>query len=86
MQFPTDVLKIDRSFVSQLETEGRGREIVAAVTAMGHVLGMTVVAEGIETEGQLERLIALGCDQGQGYLLARPLRPEALAPLLNPAT
>jgi diguanylate cyclase (GGDEF)-like protein/PAS domain S-box-containing protein len=85
MQFPTNVLKVDRSFVSQLETEGRGREIVAAVTAMGHVLGMTVVAEGIETVGQLERLIALGCDQGQGYLLARPLRPEVLAPLLNPA-
>ena len=86
MQFPANVLKIDRSFVNQLETEGRGREIVAAVTAMGHVLGMTVVAEGIETTGQLDRLIALGCDQGQGYLLARPLRPEVLAPLLDQTT
>ncbi|MFI5844511.1 EAL domain-containing protein [Catenuloplanes sp. NPDC051500] len=84
MQFPANVLKIDRSFVSHLETGGRGREIVAAVTAMGHVLGMTVVAEGIETTGQLDRLIALGCDQGQGYLLGRPLRPEALAHLLHP--
>jgi EAL domain-containing protein (putative c-di-GMP-specific phosphodiesterase class I) len=82
MQFPANVLKIDRSFVNQLETEGRGREIVAALTAMGHVLGMTLVAEGIETAGQLDRLIALGCDQGQGYLLARPLRPEVLGPML----
>ncbi|MFC7532966.1 putative bifunctional diguanylate cyclase/phosphodiesterase [Actinoplanes sp. GCM10030250] len=82
-QFPANVLKIDRSFVNQLETEGRGREIVAAVTTMGHALGMTVVAEGIETTGQLDRLIALGCEQGQGYLLARPLRPDALAALLD---
>ncbi len=81
-QFPVDILKIDRSFVDRLETNDREREIVAAVTAMAHVLKMTVIAEGIETVGQLTQLGSLGCDYGQGYLLARPMRPEALEVLL----
>jgi EAL domain-containing protein (putative c-di-GMP-specific phosphodiesterase class I) len=82
-QFPVDVLKIDRSFVVRIETNDRERQIVAAVIEMGHVLGMTVVGEGIETAGQLQQLCDLGCDEGQGYLLARPLRPEAVALLLR---
>jgi diguanylate cyclase (GGDEF)-like protein/PAS domain S-box-containing protein len=81
-QFPVDVLKIDRSFVDRLETSSRDREIVAAVTAMAHVLKMTVVGEGIETPGQLQQLTDLGCDAAQGYLLARPLRPGAFAQLV----
>ncbi len=81
-QFPVDVLKIDRSFVDRLETSDRDREIVAAVTAMAHVLKMTVVGEGIETPGQLQQLTDLGCDTAQGYLLARPLRPAAFAQLV----
>jgi len=81
-QFPVDILKIDRSFVDRLETSDRDRQIVAAVTSMAHVLGMTVVGEGIETLGQLRELTDLGCDDGQGYLLARPMRPEAVALLL----
>jgi diguanylate cyclase (GGDEF)-like protein/PAS domain S-box-containing protein len=81
-QFPVDVLKIDRSFVDRLETSDRDREIVAAVTAMAHVLKMTVVGEGIETPGQLQQLTDLGCDAAQGYLLARPLRPGAFAQLV----
>jgi len=82
-QFPVDVLKIDRSFVDRLETNDRERQIVAAVTAMAHVLNMIVIAEGIETVGQLTQLTALGCDNAQGYLLARPMRPEALELLLR---
>jgi diguanylate cyclase (GGDEF)-like protein/PAS domain S-box-containing protein len=82
-QFPVDVLKIDRSFVDRLETNDRERQIVAAVTAMAHVLKMIVIAEGIETPGQLAQLTDLGCDYAQGYLLARPMRPEALALLLQ---
>jgi EAL domain-containing protein (putative c-di-GMP-specific phosphodiesterase class I) len=81
-QFPVDILKIDRSFVDRLETSDRERQIVAAVTSMAHVLGMTVVGEGIETLGQLRELTDLGCDDGQGFLLARPMRPEAVALLL----
>jgi diguanylate cyclase (GGDEF)-like protein/PAS domain S-box-containing protein len=77
-----DILKIDRSFVHQVGLDGRGHEIVAAVAAMAHALGMTVVAEGIETDAQLGRLEALGCDAGQGFLLARPLPADQVSDYL----
>jgi diguanylate cyclase (GGDEF)-like protein/PAS domain S-box-containing protein len=83
LQFPVDIIKIDKSFVDQLGTEGPGNQIVAAVTAMAHVLGKTVVAEGIETDAQLAQLVTMGCDDGQGYLLGRPLRPETLSQRLE---
>ncbi|HXZ82183.1 MAG TPA: EAL domain-containing protein [Acidimicrobiales bacterium] len=76
-----DILKIDRSFVEQVGRSPRNREIVAAVTAMAHALGMSVVAEGIETTEQLDELALLNCDVGQGFLFARPLPPEAVAEL-----
>jgi diguanylate cyclase (GGDEF)-like protein/PAS domain S-box-containing protein len=77
-----DILKIDRSFVAQIGRSSRDREIVAAVTAMSHALGITVVGEGIETSNQLDTLAGLDCDQGQGFLFARPLSPEAVATLV----
>jgi diguanylate cyclase (GGDEF)-like protein/PAS domain S-box-containing protein len=82
-QFPVDTLKIDRSFVDRLETNDRDRQIVAAVIAMAHVMKMVVIGEGIETVGQLAQLSDLSCDYAQGYLLARPMRPEALELLLR---
>ena len=78
-----DVLKIDRSFVTQIGRNPRDREIVAAVTAMSHALGITVVGEGIETSHQLDTLAGLDCDQGQGFLFARPLLPEAVVALVG---
>jgi len=78
-----DVLKIDRSFVAQISKSPRDREIVAAVMAMSHALGTTVVGEGIETNDQLEVLAGLDCDQGQGFLFARPLLPEAVVALVG---
>jgi diguanylate cyclase (GGDEF)-like protein/PAS domain S-box-containing protein len=78
-----DVLKIDRSFVAQIGRSPRDREIVAAVTAMSHALGITVVGEGIETSHQLDTLAGLDCDQGQGFLFARPLSPEAVVALVG---
>jgi diguanylate cyclase len=81
----TSSLKIDRSFVSQLDGQSRDRKIVAAVTGMAHALGMTVVAEGVETEAQRRELAAIGCDAAQGYLFARPLLPDALAGLWEPS-
>jgi len=71
-----DVLKIDRSFVEHISRSRRDREIVAAVTAMSHALGMTVVGEGIETSQQLTTLTELGCDEGQGLLFGPPLTPD----------
>jgi EAL domain-containing protein (putative c-di-GMP-specific phosphodiesterase class I) len=78
-----DVLKIDRSFVAQISKNARDREIVAAVMAMSHALGTTVVGEGIETSDQLDALTGLECDQGQGFLFARPLSPEAVVALVG---
>ena len=78
-----DILKIDRSFVAQIGRSPRDREIVAAVMAMSHTLGTTVVGEGIETSQQLDTLVGLDCDQGQGFLFARPLPPEAVVALVS---
>jgi diguanylate cyclase (GGDEF)-like protein len=73
-RLPVDVLKIDRSFVAQVGHEATpgAAAIIAAIIDMSHALDLTVVAEGVETAQQLELLRDLGCDQAQGYLLARP--------------
>ncbi|MBT2134882.1 EAL domain-containing protein [Croceibacterium sp. LX-88] len=71
-EIPVDILKIDRSFISGLLDDGESEEIVRAVIALGHGLKKRVVAEGIETRAQMERLRELGCVYGQGYLFAHP--------------
>jgi diguanylate cyclase (GGDEF)-like protein/PAS domain S-box-containing protein len=75
-QLRPHMLKIDRSFVARLGLEPRDREIVTAVNAMAQALGMTVVAEGVETPEQLDILRSIECQEAQGYLFARPLPPE----------
>ncbi len=70
---PVDVVKIDRSFVSQAETSPHHRVLIAATVRVARSLGMGTVAEGIETAGQADVLARLQCDKGQGYLFARPL-------------
>ncbi len=80
-QLRADILKIDRSFVSHLGQESRDREIIAAVTAMAHALGMTVVGEGVETTTERDQLRAVDCDEAQGYLFAAPLSPSEIADL-----
>jgi diguanylate cyclase (GGDEF)-like protein/PAS domain S-box-containing protein len=84
-RFPIDAVKIDRSLVSRIGPDGAGGEIVRTVITLAHDLGMTVVAEGVETEAQLRHLRLLGCDFAQGYLLARPLTPVDAATLLAEA-
>jgi len=71
-RFPVDTVKIDRGFVTTLGDQGDDSPIVDAVLKIGDVMGLDVVAEGIETAGQLERLKELGCKLGQGYYFARP--------------
>ncbi|OXY80486.1 bifunctional diguanylate cyclase/phosphodiesterase [Oceanimonas doudoroffii] len=75
-QFPVNSLKIDRSFVRDLESSPIDRQMVEAITAMVHKLDLKVVAEGIETEQQMRFLRTIGCDYGQGFLFARPLATE----------
>jgi len=70
-QFPVEHIKIDRSFVMGLEKDAEDEAIVAAIISLGRNLGMQITAEGIETNGQAERLRKLGCHHGQGYLFAR---------------
>jgi len=82
-RFPIDTLKIDRAFVSRLGTDADERALVRAVIAFAKMLNLTVTAEGVETEDQVTRLRALGCDRAQGYHFARPLTGEALAALLG---
>ena len=72
-QLPIDTLKIDRTFVSDIETDADDAAIIQAIIAMAHGLDLRVIAEGVETEGQLAALRRLGCDEYQGYLLAKPL-------------
>jgi diguanylate cyclase (GGDEF)-like protein len=79
---PLDTIKIDRSFVAGLD-EIADRSIVDAVIALAHGLGIGVVAEGIETPRQAERLRELGCDLGQGYLFSRPVPAAATGRLLR---
>ncbi len=82
-RFPARTLKLDRSFVSGLPGDRDDCAITQAVIAMAHSLGRRVVAEGVETQAQLDYLRALGCDEIQGFLLGRPMPPAAFAELLR---
>jgi EAL domain-containing protein (putative c-di-GMP-specific phosphodiesterase class I) len=81
--FPLDVLKVDQSFVSRMGENGINAEIVRTIVALAHNLGLKVVAEGVETAEDVERLSALGCEYGQGYYFAKPLSAEAATQLLS---
>jgi diguanylate cyclase (GGDEF)-like protein/PAS domain S-box-containing protein len=81
-RFSVDAVKIDRSFVSQIGTSSRDATIIQAIIALAKSLSLSVTAEGIESVEQLRQLQALGCNRGQGYLLAKPLSPEAVPSFL----
>jgi len=82
-RFPVDILKIDKSFIDPLVTTDPGSSaLVTAIIGLAQSLGLDVIAEGIEHESQLHRLVDLGCDKGQGYLMARPLDRDAAESLI----
>lgn len=90
---PVDILKIDRSFISGIPEDADDRAIASAIIAMGHNLGMSVIAEGVETPEQLQFVMEQECDEAQGFLFHPPLRAEefehflasgASVPLLGP--
>jgi diguanylate cyclase (GGDEF)-like protein len=83
-QFQADVLKIDRSFVAAMSESRASAELVRALVGLGEALGIETVAEGIERPDQLARLREMGCERGQGFLLARPLSAAAAAAFLFP--
>ena len=77
-QMPARQLKIDSSFIRDLEHSENARAVVGAVISLAHALGLRVVAEGVETAGQRSILLTMDCDELQGYLYARPMDPQAL--------
>jgi len=81
--FPVDRLKIDKTFVGDLETESANIAILKAIVALGHSLGLKVVAEGVETAYQQAFLHGIGCDELQGYYFSKPLPAEAFVALLT---
>ena len=81
-RFPIDRLKIDQSFTREVTLSSDGAAIARAVIQLGHALELQVIAEGVETEAQLNFLRENKCDEMQGYLFSRPLDPSALRQLL----
>jgi EAL domain-containing protein (putative c-di-GMP-specific phosphodiesterase class I) len=81
--FPIDTLKVDRSFIHNIPQDAEDRAITEAIITMGKTLSLTVVAEGVETEDQLDFLREHSCDEMQGYYFSKPIVPEQFADLLR---
>jgi diguanylate cyclase (GGDEF)-like protein len=77
-QFPVDALKIDRSLVREMQSDRAASDIVELITTMAHKMNLKAIAEGIETARQLERLLELGCEFGQGYYFSQPMEAKAV--------
>jgi predicted signal transduction protein with EAL and GGDEF domain len=77
-RFPLDTLKIDRSFISDINNNHESLEFVKTIVTLAHKIGLSVVAEGVETLEQAEQLRSLACESAQGYFFSRPLNPEAV--------
>jgi EAL domain-containing protein (putative c-di-GMP-specific phosphodiesterase class I) len=74
--FPVDTLKVDKSFVKDMREDGNEHTLVSAIIAMGHSLGLDIVAEGVETTAHMNALRSLGCQYAQGFLFSRPVSAE----------
>jgi EAL domain-containing protein (putative c-di-GMP-specific phosphodiesterase class I) len=81
--FPVDSLKIDRSFISNIDTDPESREIVRIIIMLAHNLGLKVVAEGTETSAHVKQVRDLGCEMAQGYYYSKPVVPPAILDLLE---
>ena len=72
-KFPADLLKIDKSFVDKMNSSDSSKQYVAAIISIGHIMGLDVIAEGVEDQEQLDSLREIGCDFIQGFIWGRPL-------------
>ena len=84
--FPVSVLKIDRSFVQPMAIDNRNLEIIEIIIALAHKLGITAIAEGVETQEQVTLLKQLGCESVQGYFFSRPLPSAEAGALISQLT
>jgi EAL domain-containing protein (putative c-di-GMP-specific phosphodiesterase class I) len=82
-RFPVDTLKIDRSFIRNIPEDAEDKAVTEAIIAMGKSLSLTVVAEGVETEDQMNFLKEHACDEMQGYYFSKPIGPEQFADLVR---
>jgi EAL domain-containing protein (putative c-di-GMP-specific phosphodiesterase class I) len=82
-RFPVDYVKIDQSFIRDVSANGEDAAITRAIIAMAHSLELKVVAEGVETQAQMDFLKAQQCDEIQGFLISRPLAAEHFVKLLR---
>jgi EAL domain-containing protein (putative c-di-GMP-specific phosphodiesterase class I) len=82
-QFPIDTLKVDRSFIRNIPKDTEDNAITQAIIAMGRVLSLTVVAEGVETQDQMDFLREHACDEMQGFYFSKPITPDEFADLLR---
>jgi EAL domain-containing protein (putative c-di-GMP-specific phosphodiesterase class I) len=80
-KFEVDKIKIDRSFIRNLEADNEADALIDAIIQLGRALKLNIVAEGVETEGQRDRLMASGCNMYQGYLASRPVSAFEAAPM-----
>ncbi len=81
--FPVDTIKIDRAFISKICEDAESSEIVRIIIMLAHNLGLSVVAEGVETAAQLEQLRSFGCEKAQGYFFSRPGDSESISAFLH---
>ncbi len=82
-RLPVDIVKIDQRFIADIDLASTGGAIVAAVTDLAHVFGLSVTAEGVETESQRDAVSTIGCESAQGYFFARPMAASAFASQLD---
>ena len=82
-RFPIDRLKMDQTFVRDLVSDADDRAIATAIVTLGHSLGMRVIAEGVETDAQMNILRDMGCDEVQGYYLGRPIAADEMTRALR---
>jgi EAL domain-containing protein (putative c-di-GMP-specific phosphodiesterase class I) len=74
--FPANLLKIDKSFIDNMNSSDSSKQYVAALISLGHIMGIDVISEGVEQQDQLDTLKAIGCDYVQGFIWGRPLPQE----------
>jgi diguanylate cyclase (GGDEF)-like protein/PAS domain S-box-containing protein len=82
-QFPVDALKIDRSLIREMQTDRASADIVELIIALAHKMNLHAIAQGIETSRQLDRLLELGCEYGQGYYFSQPMEAKAAQQFLR---
>ena len=82
-RLPIDIVKIDQGFIADIDHAPAAGAIVAAVTNLAHVLGLTVTAEGVETQSQRDEVSAIGCESAQGFFYARPMPASAIGARLG---